>query len=68
MKGRLLTKFEIQHILDAIYEVESYLEQVSLEEFLINSEKGFVIYSSFYIVHLKSATYINFFSCTIRCN
>jgi len=42
MKGGQLTdKIRIQHILDAITEVEKYLSGISYEEFLANSEKRF---------------------------
>ena len=41
MKGQLTDKIRIQHILDAITEVEKYLSGVSYEEFLVNSEKRF---------------------------
>jgi uncharacterized protein with HEPN domain len=41
MKGRLGDKVRLQHILDAVNEVEIYLENVSYEQFLENSEKRF---------------------------
>lgn len=41
MKGRLGDKVRLQHILDAIDEVELYLLNVSYEQFLENSEKRF---------------------------
>lgn len=41
MKGRLGDKVRLQHILDAISEVEIYLENVTYEQFLQNSEKRF---------------------------
>jgi uncharacterized protein with HEPN domain len=41
MKGRLGDKVRLQHILDAINEVEIYLLNVSYEQFLGNSEKRF---------------------------
>jgi uncharacterized protein with HEPN domain len=41
MKGPLSDQVRIKHILDAIAEVESYISGISLEEFLINSEKRF---------------------------
>ena len=41
MKGRLGDKVRLQHILDAISEVEIYLENVAYEQFLQNSEKRF---------------------------
>jgi len=34
-------KLRVQHILDAIAEVEKYLSGVSFEDFLANSEKRF---------------------------
>jgi uncharacterized protein with HEPN domain len=41
MKGPEADRLRIQHILDAISEVESYLKNVSLKDFLANSEKRF---------------------------
>lgn len=41
MKGRLGDKVRLQHILDAISEVEIYLENVVYNQFLQNSEKRF---------------------------
>jgi len=41
MKGRLGDRARLQHILDAINEVEIYLENVAFEQFLQNSEKRF---------------------------
>jgi uncharacterized protein with HEPN domain len=41
MKGRLGDKVRLQHIMDAINEIELYLEGVSYEQFLGNSEKRF---------------------------
>ena len=41
MKGRLGDKVRLQHILDAISEIETYLENASYKEFLENSEKRF---------------------------
>ncbi len=41
MKGTLTDKVRIQHILDAISEIEVYLKAVNLEDFLSNSEKRF---------------------------
>lgn len=41
MKGKLGDKVRLQHILDAIDEVENYLRGVTLEQFLANSEKRF---------------------------
>jgi len=41
MKGRLGDRVRLQHILDAINEVEIYLENVAFEQFLQNSEKRF---------------------------
>jgi uncharacterized protein with HEPN domain len=41
MKGPLTDQVRINHVLDAISEVEGYLQYVSLEEFLTNSEKRF---------------------------
>ena len=41
MKGKLTDKLRVQHILDAIDEVDKYLADVSFEKFLTNSEKRF---------------------------
>ena len=41
MKGRLSDKIRIQHILDAITEIENYLSNSTFETFLANSEKRF---------------------------
>jgi len=41
MKGSLGDKVRLQHILDAISEIELYLKNVSYEGFLENSEKRF---------------------------
>lgn len=41
MRGRLPDKVRIQHILDAISEVEKYITDISLQAFLENSEKRF---------------------------
>jgi uncharacterized protein with HEPN domain len=41
MKGRLGDKVRLQHILDAITEIEQYLEGVSYQQFQDNSEKRF---------------------------
>ncbi len=41
MKGRLGDKVRLQHILDAINEVEIYLDGVAYRQFLENSEKCF---------------------------
>jgi len=41
MKGRLGDKVRLQHILDAIHEIELYLDDVTYEQFLANSEKRF---------------------------
>lgn len=41
MKGPITDKIRIQHILDAIAEVEKYLSGVSYEDYLSNSEKRF---------------------------
>lgn len=39
MKGNHGDKFRLQHILDAISEVEEYVNQVSFVDFENNSEK-----------------------------
>ena len=59
MKGPTPDKLRIQHIIDAISEIESYLENVSLQEFLINSEKRFATIKQIEIIgeacnHLSS--------------
>jgi uncharacterized protein with HEPN domain len=41
MKGRPGDKVRLQHILDAVHEIEVYLNGVSYEQFLENSEKRF---------------------------
>lgn len=41
MKSSLTNRIRIQHILDAIAEVETYLDSVSYSDFLLNSEKRF---------------------------
>ncbi|MBN9381885.1 MAG: DUF86 domain-containing protein [Chitinophagaceae bacterium] len=41
MKQPLSDELRVRHVLDAIKEIESYLQKVSLEEFLANSEKRF---------------------------
>ncbi len=52
MKGRLGDKVRVQHILDAIHEVELYLEGVSYDQFLGNSEKRFATIKQMEIVGL----------------
>jgi len=41
MKQPLSDELRVRHVLDAIREIESYLQNVALEEFLSNSEKRF---------------------------
>ena len=41
MKGPLSDKIRIQHVLDAIKEVEAYISDVTEDQFLQNSEKRF---------------------------
>jgi uncharacterized protein with HEPN domain len=41
MKPPLSDELRVRHVLDSIREVESYLLDVSLDEFLANSEKRF---------------------------
>ena len=41
MKQPLSDELRVRHVLDAIKEIESYLQNVSLNEFLFNSEKRF---------------------------
>ena len=40
MKGQLSDIIRLHHILDAISEIEIYLEGISFEEFEMNSEKN----------------------------
>ncbi len=41
MKGNITDKTRFAHILDAIGEVEKYINGISYEDYLINSEKRF---------------------------
>ena len=41
MKQSLSDELRVRHVLDAIMEINSYLQKTSLEEFLSNSEKRF---------------------------
>ena len=41
MRPPLSDELRVRHVLDAIAEIESYLQNVSLEVFLANSEKRF---------------------------
>ena len=41
MKGPLSDKIRIQHVLDAIKEVDAYISDVTEDQFLQNSEKRF---------------------------
>jgi len=41
MKGPLSDKIRLRHILDAIAEVENYLDGITYEEYLASSEKRF---------------------------
>lgn len=41
MRGRIPDKIRVQHILDAIGDVEKYIMDISLEAFLENSEKRY---------------------------
>ncbi len=50
MKGQITDKIRIQHILDAIAEVEKYLSDVSYEDYLANSEKRFATVKQIEIV------------------
>ena len=50
MKGELTDKVRIQHMLDAISEVEQYLIDVSYEDFVVNSEKRFATIKQIEIV------------------
>ena len=50
MKGPLSDKIRIQHILDAINEVENYIAGVTEDQFLQNSEKRFATIKQIEIV------------------
>jgi uncharacterized protein with HEPN domain len=50
MKGKLGDRVRLQHILDAVHEVELYLEDVTYEQFLANSEKRFATIKQIEIV------------------
>ncbi len=41
MKQSLSDELRVRHVLDAIAEIDSYLQGISLEAFLSNSEKRF---------------------------
>jgi uncharacterized protein with HEPN domain len=41
MKGTLSDKVRAKHVLDAIAEIEKYLEDVTFDQFQFNSEKRF---------------------------
>lgn len=41
MKGLITDKIRVLHILEAISEIEKYLNRVAFEDFLDNSEKRF---------------------------
>ena len=50
MKGPITDKIRMQHILDAIAEVEKYLSGISYEDYLSNSEKRFATVKQIEIV------------------
>jgi uncharacterized protein with HEPN domain len=50
MKQPLSDELRVRHVLDAIAEIESYLQNVSLQEFLSNSEKRFATIKQLEIV------------------
>jgi uncharacterized protein with HEPN domain len=50
MKGRLGDSVRLQHMLDAIREVETYLDGVTYDQFLANSEKRFATIKQIEIV------------------
>jgi uncharacterized protein with HEPN domain len=50
MKGPITDKIRIQHILDAIKEVEKYLSDIFYEDYLANSEKRFATVKQIEIV------------------
>ncbi len=59
MKGPLTDKLRVNHILDAISETEKYLQNISFDEFLNNSEKRFATIKQIEIIgeacnHLSS--------------
>jgi len=41
MKGKLSDKVRLQHILDAIHEIENYVKNISIDEFSKSSEKKY---------------------------
>ena len=50
MKGHLTDKIRVQHIIEAISEIEKYLAGVSFEDFEVNSEKRFATIKQIEIV------------------
>jgi uncharacterized protein with HEPN domain len=50
MKGELTDKVRILHVIDAINEVGKYLDEVSYEDFIKNSEKKFATIKQIEIV------------------
>src|SRR5690242_637456 len=50
MKGLITDKTRTLHILEAIAEIEKYLEDVSYDEFLANSEKRFATFKQIEII------------------
>jgi hypothetical protein len=50
MKQPLSDELRVRHVLDSIQEVESYLLNISLDEFLANSEKRFATIKQIEIV------------------
>ena len=50
MKGQLSDKIRLQHIFDAISEVQTYLTGVTFENFVTNSEKRFASITQIEIV------------------
>ena len=41
MKGQITDQVRIRHILDAIVEVENYLQNITYDQYLVSSEKRF---------------------------
>jgi len=41
MKGKTSDKVRLQHILDAIYDIENYTRNITIDEFSKSSEKKF---------------------------
>lgn len=57
MKGQMSDKIRVQHILDAIAEVEKYLNGISIDGFLANSEKRFATIKQIEIIGKHASIY-----------